>query len=83
MLIIVMNKTETELREIISQQCKEKGRQAVAESLKVTPQYISMLLRKDNPRGISKDVAEELGYVRESATTILFVPKNNSQEQLT
>ncbi len=59
------------------------GREATAAALVVTPQYISMLLHPTEPRPVSALIADRLGYTREAATTVLFVPKNNSQEGLT
>lgn len=79
----VMNKTETELREIIRDMCRISGRESVAEALAVSPQYISMILHPTEPRSISASIAERLGYTRESAKTVIFVPKNNSQSSLT
>lgn len=76
-----MNKTETELRELIDQMCKERGREGAAVKLGVTPQYISMLLSQE--RNISAAIADRLGYERQAATTVLFIPKNNSQSGLT
>ena len=78
-IISTMNKTETELREIIRQMCKDAGRAATAATLGIAPPYLSMIVRTDNPRCISQSIANKLGFVRETATTVLFISKNNSQ----
>ena len=71
-------KTEQDLRDMIGERCKQQSRQQVANDLDVEVQYISMILSKKNPRGISADIAEKLGFKRHVAVQKVFEPIENA-----
>lgn len=75
-----MSKTESEIRELIGMKCKNSSREAVAKELQVSESYLSMILNTDNPRPISKNLADSLGYTMIVATQRVFVAKDNLTE---
>ena len=71
----VMALSEQDIRQIIKDHCDRDGRENVAKELKVSPSYISMLLSKNDPRPVTAQIAERLGFTLETSVHKVFLPQ--------